>query len=101
MLRFAGRKVGAGTIAATSHKPIHISGITAQRPWMISADVVFGRGGNRQPTPGLEQVPAIALTGYAREEDRELAMIAGYNAHLAKPAEIGYLLYLMKQLTRR
>ncbi len=52
-------------------------------------------------TPGLEQVPAIALTGYAREEDREFAMIAGYNAHLAKPAEIGYLLYLMKQLTRQ
>lgn len=52
-------------------------------------------------TPGLEQVPAIALTGYAREEDRELAMAAGYNAHMAKPAEIGYLLYLIKQLTRQ
>jgi signal transduction histidine kinase len=50
-------------------------------------------------TPGLENVPAIALTGYAREEDRELALAAGYNAHLAKPAEIGYLFYLMKKLT--
>lgn len=49
-------------------------------------------------TPGLEQIPAIALTGYAREEDRELAMAAGYNAHMAKPAEIGQLLYLIKQL---
>lgn len=50
-------------------------------------------------TPGLENVPAIALTGYAREEDRELALAAGYNSHLAKPAEIGYLLYLIKKLT--
>jgi signal transduction histidine kinase len=50
-------------------------------------------------TPGLEDVPAIALTGYAREQDRELAMAAGYNAHLAKPAEMRSLLYLMKKLT--
>jgi CheY-like chemotaxis protein len=52
-------------------------------------------------TPGLEQVPAIALTGYAREEDRELALAAGYNAHISKPANMGRLLYLIKKLTRR
>jgi signal transduction histidine kinase len=49
--------------------------------------------------PGLEQVPAIALTGYAREEDRELALAAGYNAHIAKPADIAHLLALIKRLT--
>jgi CheY-like chemotaxis protein len=52
-------------------------------------------------TPGVEQVPAIALTGYAREEDRELAIAAGYNAHLSKPANMARLLYLIKKLTRR
>jgi signal transduction histidine kinase/CheY-like chemotaxis protein len=51
-------------------------------------------------TPGLEQVPAIALTGYAREEDRELALAAGYNAHISKPANMGRLLYLIMKLTR-
>jgi CheY-like chemotaxis protein/nitrogen-specific signal transduction histidine kinase len=51
--------------------------------------------------PGLEQVPAIALTGYAREEDRELALAAGYNAHIAKPADIGQILKLIKALTNR
>ncbi|HYP25300.1 MAG TPA: ATP-binding protein [Blastocatellia bacterium] len=50
-------------------------------------------------TPGLETVPAIALTGYAREEDRELAMAAGYNAHLAKPAQVSRLYYLIRKLT--
>ncbi|HVF91774.1 MAG TPA: ATP-binding protein, partial [Blastocatellia bacterium] len=50
-------------------------------------------------TPGLESVPAIALTGYAREEDRELAMAAGYDAHLAKPAQVSHLYYLMRKLT--
>jgi len=51
-------------------------------------------------TPGLEQVPAIALTGYARAEDRDLALAAGYNAHIAKPANMGRLLHLIKRLTR-
>ncbi len=51
-------------------------------------------------TPGLEQVPAIALTGYAREEDRELAIAAGYNAHISKPANMARLLHLMKKLAR-
>jgi PAS domain S-box-containing protein len=32
-------------------------------------------------------VPAIALTAYARSEDRTRALLAGYQAHLAKPVE--------------
>jgi signal transduction histidine kinase len=50
---------------------------------------------------GLERVPAIALTGYAREEDRVLALAAGYDAHLAKPAEMQRLLNMVKMLTRK
>lgn len=52
-------------------------------------------------TPGLEHVPAIALTGYARDEDRNLALEAGYNAHLSKPADMALLLYLIKKITRQ
>jgi CheY-like chemotaxis protein len=33
------------------------------------------------------RIPAIALTAFARSEDRTRAMLAGYNAHLAKPIE--------------
>jgi signal transduction histidine kinase/CheY-like chemotaxis protein len=51
--------------------------------------------------PELAKVPAIALTGYAREEDRELAMAAGYDAHIAKPTQIGHLLQLIKKLTAK
>src|SRR5690606_21955146 len=32
------------------------------------------------------RMPAIALTGYARSEDRVHALIAGFQAHVAKPA---------------
>jgi PAS domain S-box-containing protein len=34
-----------------------------------------------------ESIPAIALTAYARPEDRRHALLAGYQAHLAKPIE--------------
>ncbi len=33
------------------------------------------------------QVPAIALTGYASRKDRERALTAGYQQHMAKPIE--------------
>jgi CheY-like chemotaxis protein len=32
-------------------------------------------------------IPAIALTGYATAKDRERALAAGYQLHLAKPVE--------------
>ena len=32
-------------------------------------------------------LPAIALTAFAREEDRRKALDAGYQAHLSKPVD--------------
>jgi CheY-like chemotaxis protein len=52
-------------------------------------------------TPGLEHVPAIALTGYARNEDHDLALDAGYTAHMSKPADMALLLYLIKKITKQ
>lgn len=37
------------------------------------------------------RLPAIALTAYARGEDRERAIQAGYQRHLAKPVDVGLL----------
>lgn len=53
---------------------------------------------NLRRTPALEKIPAIALTGYARTEDRDLALAAGYNAHLAKPADMTQLIGVIKDL---
>src|SRR5258706_3508050 len=44
-------------------------------------------------------IPAIALTAYAREEDRQKALHAGFNAHLSKPVEPDELVCLIAQLT--
>ncbi len=44
------------------------------------------------------QVPAIALTAYARDEDRARAISAGFNAHLAKPVDPKDLINRITQL---
>jgi PAS domain S-box-containing protein len=41
----------------------------------------------RLPADSSGAIPAIALTAYARSEDRTRAFRAGYQAHLAKPVE--------------
>lgn len=38
-------------------------------------------------TRNREPIPAIALTAYAREEDRQMAIKAGFQMHVSKPVE--------------
>lgn len=45
-----------------------------------------------------EHIPAIALTAYARTQDRVRAIAAGYNTHVAKPVEIKELITVVKCL---
>jgi len=47
---------------------------------------------------GFDHIPAIALTGYAQKQDRDLALRAGYDAHLAKPARMSDLHSLIKEV---
>ncbi len=37
--------------------------------------------------PSLDRIPALALTVYARPEDKERALAAGFQAHLSKPVD--------------
>ncbi|GAT34958.1 PAS domain S-box-containing protein [Terrimicrobium sacchariphilum] len=46
-------------------------------------------------------VPAIALTAYARSEDRTSAVLAGFQMHVAKPVETGELLAVVASLVGR
>lgn len=44
------------------------------------------------------QIPALALTAYAKDEDRQAAFSAGFHAHLAKPVEPFELLFTIANL---
>src|SRR5207253_307730 len=43
-------------------------------------------------------LPAVALTAYARSEDRERALAEGFHAHVAKPLEPSELLTVVASL---
>jgi signal transduction histidine kinase len=47
------------------------------------------------------KVPAVALTAYARAEDRERALAAGYQSHLAKPVDPAELIATLARLAGR
>jgi CheY-like chemotaxis protein/anti-sigma regulatory factor (Ser/Thr protein kinase) len=48
-----------------------------------------------------KKTPAIALTAYARVQDRMRALSAGYDTHVAKPIETGELLTVVASLVGR
>jgi signal transduction histidine kinase len=49
---------------------------------------------------GEQHVPAIALTAYARKQDAEAALGAGYDQHLPKPVAPADLIKAIKSVTR-
>jgi len=53
------------------------------------------------PAEGGGLTPAIALTGYATRKDRERALSAGYQLHLAKPVEPADLVAAIARLSPR
>jgi signal transduction histidine kinase/CheY-like chemotaxis protein len=55
---------------------------------------------NRAPTEG-GQLPAVAITAYARLEDRTNALRAGFDAHVAKPVDPVELVEVVCALVRR
>lgn len=50
--------------------------------------------------PDTEQIPIVAMTANAFEEDREKAFEAGMNRHLPKPIKVPEFLKTLTQVLR-
>jgi len=56
----------------------------------------------RKNEAGINQkIPAVALTAYARVQDRMQAIMAGYSTHIAKPVDANELLTVIASLAGR
>ncbi len=55
----------------------------------------------RDMPPPMRNVPTVALTAFARDSDRAMALDAGFNGHLAKPVDTAALLQKVARLTHR
>ncbi len=88
------QEAGAEVVAVASTEEA-LEAVRQQRPDVVLSDIAMpGRDGYeliraiRAMPPGRGgRVPAIALTAYAARADRERALEAGFDAHLAKPVE--------------
>jgi CheY-like chemotaxis protein len=51
--------------------------------------------------PEVRRLPAVALTAYARTEDRVKALLAGFQTHVPKPVEPAELVTVIASLAQR
>src|SRR5689334_10075929 len=97
------RREGANVTTAESATEALQSAVT-KRPNIIVSDIGMPEVDGYQLLeqlrllPGLADVPAIAISGYASEEDREHALAVGYLALVPKPVDIDVLFTLIQDL---
>jgi PAS domain S-box-containing protein len=94
---------GTVTTAASAREALERMG--AFRPDALIADIGLPREDGyalirqvRQRVSTARQPAAIALTGYARAEDRARALAAGYQEHVAKPVEPSTLVRIVRAI---
>jgi signal transduction histidine kinase len=90
------------TTASSAREALHQA--VTKRPNLIVSDIGMpGTDGYQlleqlRVLPGLTEVPAIAISGYASEEDRERALAVGYLALVPKPIDVDALFGLIHAL---
>jgi CheY-like chemotaxis protein len=94
-------RAGATTTAAGSVREA-LAAITLERPDLIVSDIAMPDQDGydlvrmvkemADSNGGGPPIPALALTAYAREEDRQRCLSAGFQAHVAKPVDPSELL---------
>jgi signal transduction histidine kinase/ActR/RegA family two-component response regulator len=102
----AERKAGVLT-AESADDALHL--LTTRRPDIVLSDIGmphkdgydFIRSVRALPADAGGKIPAIALTAFARSEDRTRAMMAGYQVHLSKPVEPRELIATVASLVGR
>ena len=97
------RREGANVATASSAAEA-LSRAIANRPHIIVSDIGMPDVDGYQLLeqlrllPGMSDVPAIAVSGYASEEDRERALGVGYLALVPKPIDVDVLFGLIHDL---
>ena len=96
------------TVTTASSVPEAMTALLAETPDVLISDIGmpgedgFGLIRRIRALPdGCSTVPAIALTAYARVEDRIRSIHAGYQLHLSKPVEPVELVAMVRSLVRR
>jgi signal transduction histidine kinase/ActR/RegA family two-component response regulator len=96
-------------VTAVSSAGEAIRAITTKRPDVLVSDIAMpdedGYGliekVRRLENGATQSIPAVAITAYAKEEDRERALSAGFQIYLAKPVEMAELISVVARAAKR
>jgi PAS domain S-box-containing protein len=97
------------TVTAVASASEAIEAIKANRPDVLISDIAMpGEDGydligsvRSLAAEQLNSIPAVAITAYAKAEDRERALAAGFQIYLAKPVELNELISVVARAARR
>jgi signal transduction histidine kinase/CHASE1-domain containing sensor protein len=97
------------TVTAVSSANEAIKAISRRRPDVLVSDIAMpdedGYGLIEKirslEANGGESIPAVAITAYAKDEDREKALSSGFQIYLAKPVELTELISVVARAARR
>jgi signal transduction histidine kinase/CHASE1-domain containing sensor protein/ActR/RegA family two-component response regulator len=96
-------------VTAVSSAGEAIQAISRRRPDVLVSDIAMPDEDGcglieqvRMLENGESQgIPAVAITAYAKEEDRERALSAGFQIYLAKPVELTELISVVARAAKR
>ena len=97
------------TVTAVSSAVDALIAIKANRPDVLISDIAMPDEDGyaliekvRSLDHGEEQtIPAVAITAYAKDEDRERALSSGFQIYLPKPVELTELVSVIARAARR
>jgi PAS domain S-box-containing protein len=95
------------TVAAFESAPGALTNLEIFKPDVLLSDIGLPIESGyelirkvRSLSSEASQIPAVALTAFATEEDRRLALAAGFQVHLTKPVEPSVLVEAIERLVR-
>jgi len=96
-------------VTAVSSAGEAIQAITQKRPDVLVSDIAMpdedGYGLIERirllENGETQNIPAVAITAYAKDEDRERALSSGFQIYLAKPVELTELISVVARAARR
>jgi CheY-like chemotaxis protein/nitrogen-specific signal transduction histidine kinase len=108
LLLIALRQYGADVSVAPTADAAY-DAMTASPPDVLVSDIEMPdtngyeliRRVRHSDQPELRRLPAVALTAYARTEDRVKALLAGFQTHVPKPVEPAELVTVIASLAQR
>lgn len=84
--------------------PAALAAVRVEPPDLVLCDIGLPRmdgfavAREIRATPGMGKVTLVALTGYGRDEDRDLSRAAGFDYHFVKPLDPAALEELLRDL---